>query len=392
MTFTAQRRAEDKKRKGHHHYDSDRKKRAKPHPTTLTDLPPPPEHLLTDHDKNALDRWKRIQQTNNASGGGRGTGGGGAPSEETLKQLEQLQGQVGELKKMEGHVHSLQRQLSDQQRVNREQGDLIQRLMEQNRQLQQHNLLLAQRCQEAGLTSSPSSSLSDSMATTPGGERPGSGGRQSTVMVGGGFGGASLHSFPGTTPPYPTTNPVTPPNRQMGLQHMGGSMLRPSYSTHPGVQSRVVSHHDLGGTKGGMSYVMPPSMGDGYPPPSLSDHALSSPMSNGNGRGGNFAYPFGTCPMPPDGGVDCKMSGSRAFSPNPMTGVDPYLDSILNLTGLPTGSGAGYGVGVTDDELLPVSLQLNLRSVCVCVCVCVWCVHVWCFVECVVCMVCLCVY
>ncbi|KAL5477904.1 hypothetical protein EMCRGX_G024759 [Ephydatia muelleri] len=130
-------------------------------------------------------------------------------------------------------------------------------------------------------------------------------------------------------------------------------MLHPPYGTLP-----RMGHRDLSGgasKAAGMPYV---AVGDGaghaY---SMSD---SSPMSNGSARGSNFAYPFGPCSVPPDG--DCKLSGSRAFSPNPMTGVDPYLDSILNLTGLPTGSGAGYGVGVIDDELLPGPLQLTLSD------------------------------
>ena len=289
----------------------------------------------------------------------RGVVVGGASSEETLKQLEQLQERLLELKKMEDYAQVLQRELQEQQRVNREQANHIQRLVEVNRQLQQQNMLLAQKCQEAGLSTTPP--LSDPMMPPGGGgERPGSGGRQAAMMVGG-FNNLPLHPFPGT-PPYPG-NPATPPNRSLGpqQQHHMGSMPHPPYNAHSGTQSRA-GHHDLGGNKAAMSpYIMATTVGDGagHAYTSLGDHALTSPISNGSSRGGSFLYPYGPCSMPADG--DCKLSGSRAFSPNPMTGVDPYLDSILNLTGLPTGSGAGYGVGVTDDELLPGSLQLNIR-------------------------------
>lgn len=293
---------------------------------------------------------------------GKGGAGGVAAPDESLRQLEQLQERLEELKKTEEYAQLLQRQLQEQQRVNREQAEHIQRLTEVNRQLQQQNALLAQRCQEAGLSSTTTtSSVLDSMTTTSGGggERPGSGGRQSNMMVGG-FSNMPLHSFPGT-PPYLPNPASSPPNRPLG-PHIGGSglhqhrsnMLHPPYGTLP-----RMGHRDLSGgasKAAGMPYV---AVGDGaghaY---SMSD---SSPMSNGSARGSNFAYPFGPCSVPPDG--DCKLSGSRAFSPNPMTGVDPYLDSILNLTGLPTGSGAGYGVGVIDDELLPGPLQLTLRYV-----------------------------
>ncbi|KAL5477903.1 hypothetical protein EMCRGX_G024758 [Ephydatia muelleri] len=168
--ISAQRRGEDKKRRGHHH-DSGRKKRAKPHPPLLTDPPPPPpEHSLTDFDKNVLDRWKRIQQTTTTTMTGKGGAGGVAAPDESLRQLEQLQERLEELKKTEEYAQLLQRQLQEQQRVNREQAEHIQRLTEVNRQLQQQNALLAQRCQEAGLSSTTTtSSVLDSMTTTSGG-------------------------------------------------------------------------------------------------------------------------------------------------------------------------------------------------------------------------------
>lgn len=40
-----------------------------------------------------------------------------------------------------------------------------------------------------------------------------------------------------------------------------------------------------------------------------------------------------------------------------MRSYDEELNSILDIAGLPTGSGAGYGVGVADDELPALDLR-----------------------------------
>lgn len=60
-------------------------------------------------------------------------------------------------------------------------------------------------------------------------------------------------------------------------------------------------------------------------------------------------------------------------NPDLNSNYDPFpddLDNILDIAGLPTGSGAGYGVGVVEDEEFRRSpLHIDLRYVCV------WCVH-----------------
>lgn len=261
---------------------------------------------------------------------------------------------------MEEYVHVLQRQVQEQQKVNKEQTDHIQRLMDANRQLQQQNTLLTQKCQEAGLSTPVLSAPDGTM--TQGVERPGSGGRHSAMMVGG-FSNLSAHPFPGTLP-YPA-NPTMSPNRSMGppvgsVQHRAG-VPHPPYNIHPNLQARM-GQRDLQSGKPSLPFAVASALNDSPGHAYITMSSDLSPLSNGGpARGTNFGYPFGPCSVPPEG--DCKMSGSQAaFSPNPMTGVDPYLDSILNLTGLPTGSGAGYGVGVTDDELLPGPLQLNLSD------------------------------
>ena len=48
---------------------------------------------------------------------------------------------------------------------------------------------------------------------------------------------------------------------------------------------------------------------------------------------------------------------SPGFSSLVMRTYDEELSNILDIAGLPTGSGAGYGVGVADDELPALDLR-----------------------------------
>lgn len=52
--------------------------------------------------------------------------------------------------------------------------------------------------------------------------------------------------------------------------------------------------------------------------------------------------------------MDQKPPGYSALL---MRTYDEELNNILDIAGLPTGSGAGYGVGVADDELPALDLR-----------------------------------
>ena len=76
------------------------------------------------------------------------------------------------------------------------------------------------------------------------------------------------------------------------------------------------------------------------------------------------------------GGERASSGSMREFTFSPLTSsdfkdlerqnlMDPFpedLENILDIAGLPTGSGAGYGVGVAEDEELSRSpLRLDFR-------------------------------
>ena len=55
--------------------------------------------------------------------------------------------------------------------------------------------------------------------------------------------------------------------------------------------------------------------------------------------------------------IESKDQQPPGYSALLMRSYDEELSNILDIAGLPTGSGAGYGVGVTDDELPALDLR-----------------------------------
>ena len=361
---------EDKKRR--HHPEPipvDKRKRPK-----IEGLPNPdePECRLSEQDKNVLDRWKRIQLTTrpfihphpvrNLGAHSQGNGADGMSMAYIQQQSDQIEQQ--------------QRQIAEQKRVIQDQNNQIRVLQEQQK-------ALIYECQAAGIKV-PQSVSQDaitamghpSQSTLPPKK---SGVPYSSAQP------APLHPQPpgpplqqpvtcspaqvlsmsmNPPPPFPNISPPNarhpPPPQPMHLPHRTpppqstiSCLQNPQMSTThfllpPAQQQTVVSasaaHLSLNQT----SHVL--ASKTSYPP----NEAIGTSTSP---TPANLMF----SPLTPGEFITNEPQNIPSYSPNPYEPFPDELDNILNIAGLPTGSGAGYGVGVLEEELPLNRPQLDLR-------------------------------
>lgn len=358
-------KGEDKKRKQHHHpHDTgapDKKKRPK-----LEGHPPPPpppagEHSVSEggvseSDQHTLDRWKQMQQTTRPfihpirkmlGKDGEAEGNG------SLTYQEQL------LSRQSDQIEQQKHQLEEQQKKIRDQEELIRLLQEQRR-------VLLQECQSAGIKIPESiqigiySSTANLNATLPPSSQP----------------LAYASAIPLSQQPLsqPPVSPAQPLNQTSPYVNVSPTLHPPSHAhqseLHPSIP-RTTPPQNLSR----ISHSIHPSSTQFVPAPQMQSHTVSrgininqtsqllptgtlyppgeaairtSPLM------GTFNFPALTNEfqdLPPD---ESHGLLHRPYSPPPLNTFDSFpddLDSILNIAGLPTGSGAGYGVGVMEEEL-----------------------------------------
>ena len=388
-------KAEDKKRKHHHHpHDTgppDKKKRPK-----VEGHPPAAEQCgveasFSESDQLSLDRWKQIQQTTRPfihpirkmvgkDGQLEGTG--------SLMYQEQL------LRQQSEQIEQQKHQLEEQQKKIREQEERIQLLQEQKR-------ALLHECQAAGIkipeivmtsrlgmysstaslaTNLPPQAQPPTYAMPPSQQplsqppvSPAQPLNQSSP-----YGNISPAAHPPSHTPHthrpdmhPSALRTTPPQNLSGISQQHAHSLHPiplssaQFVSAPQMQPTATS---CGININQTSQLLP--TGTLYPPGETA--IRTSPLM------GNLNFPALTNEFQELAPNEAHGLLPRTYSPPPLNTFDSFpddLDSILNIAGLPTGSGAGYGVGVMEEELhAPMSNpQLDLRLVrdCVCVCVCV---------------------
>ena len=377
-------KAEEKKRKHHPEAGSigDKKKKAK-----LEIFPPaePGDSNMSEHDKNVLDRWKRIQQTTRPfvhpirklvvkSDQENGTEGGGLACSQQQEQL---------LKQQSEQIEKQQKQITQQQQLIRSQQEKIRLLQEQQK-------ALISECRAAGIKIPPIISQDVPAIITNQHDQ-----LQLPTNVHRSGGSDVIPSQPPPHPPpqpqaqppitpaqpinqppsYPNISPPNPTHAQP-LPHHGPQPVK----TPPPPQS-------VGGTT--MSHLpltqpMPPhSVSRQFAPPAqvpvvastVSPHINLNqttqrlptrtlyPTSEGVRTTNPMVANFSFSPLTSSELQELESQNLPSYSPNPVNTYDPFpceLDSILNIT-VPTGSGAGYGVGVMEEELPIAHPQLDLR-------------------------------
>lgn len=325
-------RIDDKKRK--HHPEPitvDKKKRAKVEPFLIPDES---ESGLSDQDKSVLDRWKRIQQTTR-------------PFIHPIRKMVKSQGNGAEGMSLV-YIQQQAEQIEQQHKQIEEQQKVIEEQQEQIRVLQEQKKLLICECQAAGIKI-PHFGSQEVIANVnhpPQAAIP----PQQASRSYSGVQPTLLHTQPPplqppvsptsvvsvtVNPPPPFTN-VSPPNPHHPLP-------QPMHMTSP--------------SKSTVSHLQNPHLTTQFPlPPSQqASHTLASYSSTGASTSPmmtNLAF----SPLPPAEFANDPQN-LPSYSPNPYDSDE--LDNILNIAGLPTGSGAGYGVGVMEEEL--PTPQLDLR-------------------------------
>ena len=349
---------------------------------------------LSEKDKNTLDRWKKIQQTTQPF-----------IHPVTLHHHEQIIRQQGE------EIERQQQTVSQQQKIIQEQQDQI-------RVLKDYQQLLIRECQSAGLKIPQIVSTKDPGTTVhlipapPPPPPPSHGGAtmmqhptQVVAQLRSSQGPslpppvspaqvlspplmpqpppiyssispsltvtASLPSHPHPPPPHQHPPPHPPPMHTVSVNSKTFAAARPP----PQMSSSQFIHSHGGG--GPPVPVLHQSGGGGGNPLDMAGHLhmTSRPPYVVNEVGGrttsspmmsNFTF----SPLTSSEFKDIQAAANDrhslpVYSPNPVASYQPPFpddfDSILSITGLPTGSGAGYGVGVMDDELLTGPPQLDLR-------------------------------
>ena len=383
-------KAEDKKRKQHHHpHDTgaapDKKKRPKLEGHPPPPPPPPPPTAALEHhgneagvsesDQHTLDRWKQMQQVTRpfihpirkmlGKDGSGAEGGNGS-----LTYQEQL------LSQQSDRIEQQKHQLEEQQKKICEQEELIRLLQEQKR-------VLLQECQSAGI-SIPEAAVStrlgiystaaDPTANLPALSQPAltyasaippsqQSLSQPPVSPAQPLSQASsyVNVSPTLHPPshahqsevHPSSVPRTTPPQNLSRISQHAHPIHPSsaqFVPAPQMQPQAASH---GININQTSQLLP--AGTLYPPGEAT--IRTSPLM------GNFNFPTLTNEFQDLAPNESHGLLPRPYSPPPLNTFDSFpddLDSILNIAGLPTGSGAGYGVGVMEEEL-PGSIQLDLR-------------------------------
>ena len=332
--LSKRKRIDDKKRK--HHPEPiavDKKKRVK---VEAFLNPDESEISLSDQDKSVLDRWKRIQQTTR-------------PFIHPIRKMVKSQGNGAEGVSL-AYFQQQVEQIEQQQKQIDEQKKVIQEQQEQIRVLQEQNKVLICECQAAGIKIPQFGSQEiipnvnhPPQPTVP--PQP----SQQTSRTYSGVQPPLLH-----TQPPPLQPPVSPSSVvSVTVNPPPFTSVSPPNPHHPPPQPMHPTP-----SKSTVSHLQNPHLTTQFPlPPSQqASHALASYPSTGASTSPmmtNLAF----SPLPPAEFVANDRQSLSSYSPNP---YDPdELENILNIAGLPTGSGAGYGVGVMEEEM--VTPQLDLR-------------------------------
>ncbi len=331
-------KASDRKRKAVGGQEADKRCRIKQEP---------PEGDLSEQDREIIERWKHIQQST-------------TPFTHPIRKLRTSESgtdTVTLLQEQAKEVEQLKAQLSNQQRIILEQ-------REQIKLLQEHRAALMQECQQSG-ANIPPAVLSDISKRTSVPTPP-----------------PSIHSpARSLRPPRPSISPALPPHHHMLSQrHLAPSVMS---NTPPGppplLQQQVTSVHYLqrsistANTQQNISlstvsaYPLPPQH---FMPPNairvspilMNQHQgqLMPPMPVGVRTSSDGLPDISFSPL---NSSDFKKLEHETVTSN----YDPFPDdfeNILDIAGLPTGSGAGYGVGVCEEEEFnrsPVPLSINIR-------------------------------
>lgn len=351
-TFTAskKKKAEEKKRKHHPTEPAPgEKKRPK------LDSHHYGDPGLSDQDKSTLDRWKRIQQTTKpfvhpirklVAKGGHGEGGALV----YIQQQEQL------LRQQSDHLEQQGKQLAEQQGTIRVQQECI-------RKLQEQKTTLIRECQAAGIKL-PASAVEEVSTCT---NRNPIDSHQNQP----------LPAQPCTTTPYdnprvvasrlppppsqgPAQPPISPaqllpqppiyttisrPNRTPPPPQLDSQSLPSAYQAalpHGSIHAQQIAPHPQGPWVSGTSPVNPTSL-----------PATLYPSTEGD-RTNTLIASVAFSPLMSSELQPTEPQNLPVYSPDQVNTYNPFtedLDSILNIEGLPTGSGAGYGVGVWEEDL-----------------------------------------
>lgn len=358
---------EDKKRKHHPEpIPADKKKRPK-----IEGLPNPDEGEggLSEQDKNVLDRWKRIQLTTR-------------PFIHPIRNLGvQSQGNCPEGMSL-AYIQQQSDQIEQQQRQIAEQKKVIEDQKEQIRILQEQQKALIFECQAAGIKV-PHFVSQETTTTVSHPSQPSIPSKKSGVPYSSAQ-PAPLHPQP---PPPPLQQPVTctpaqvlsvPMNPPPPFPNISPPNARhppppqPMHPTHRTPPPQTTIPHLQNPQLPTTQFLLPPSQqtiantSAAHLSLNQTPHILASKTSYPPGDAiGTSTSPTPAnlmfSPVTPSEYTTNEPQSMPSYSPNPYEAFPDELDNILNLAGLPTGSGAGYGVGVLEEELPLHRPQLDLR-------------------------------
>lgn len=352
-----------KKRPANSHSNpaAEKKQKIKLEPLEASSHHDPKLGSMNDKDKEALDRWKRFQKASQVGRNG---------CEEDMEKMVFMQQQQLMRRQIEeqGHV------IANQQKIIHEQHEYIMVLKEQRQ-------TLIRECRQAGLTIPDLTTL-----RTPNFPKQQSlSGTSSQHFTLPPPSHTSCIPFPSQTPPPPAGHPLSQPPPPSPAQSLSTSMPKPhpppSYPLPP--PPPILPHHHHGHQS--VSNLLPP------PPPPPHGPVLCSQQYSHSGLSSqpqctqltsSAAHISTHIPHHATQSTQRTLSLVEGLTFSPLTSsefrdiehkdqppgysslvmrsYDEELNNILDIAGLPTGSGAGYGVGVADDELPALDLRFVL--------------------------------
>ena len=320
---------------------------------------------MNDKDKEALERWKKFQEDSHVGRNG---------SEEDVEKMMMIQ-----------QHHLMRRQIEEQGLVIANQQKIIHEQHEYIMTLKEQKQTLIRECRQAGL------SIPDIPALRTPSNLP----KQQAVSAAQHFPLPPTHTtcipYPSQHPPPPHTHALSQPPPSSPAQTLSPAMTKPpppSYPSHPQLPPPPPPpppphlHHGHLSVTGLLSQPPLPPCGPAlstqhYTHPGLSSQHPLPQLTTSAAQISPLVPHRNAIYATPNAHKNTSLVEGLTFSPltssefreiehkdQPpgysalvMRSYDEELNSILDIAGLPTGSGAGYGVGVADDELPALDLR-----------------------------------
>lgn len=316
---------------------------------------------MNDKDKEALDRWKKFQKASQIGRNG---------CEEDMEKVMLIQQQ----QLMRRQIEEQSLVIANQQKIIHEQHEYIMTLKEQRQ-------ALIRECQQAGLN------IPDIAAHRTPSNLPKQQLQQQSVTTSQHFPLPPTHAscmhYPSQTPPPPPTHPLSQPPPSSPAQALSPAVSKPpppSYPSHPPLPPLPhLHHHSVTGllSQPPLPLCGPVHSSQHYAHCGLSSQPPLTQLTSSAAQISPLIPHHQTVFATPDALRNASIVEGLTFSPltssefreidhkdQPpgystlvMRSYDEELNNILDIAGLPTGSGAGYGVGVADDELPALDLR-----------------------------------